>query len=210
LNVCADISYYFEVSRTKDSAVEGLPGFVRAIDLEARGLSRSVLRGMVRRGEIERIDRGLYRRTDAPITELETVATVAKQIPGGVICLLTALSVHGIGTQLPFQVWIALDRKARKTARQKPRLRVVRFSSAMLRHGVETRDVLGVPVQITSPARTVIDCFRYRNKIGLDVAVEALRDVVSSRTATIGELARMAEACRIRTVIGPYLEAMVQ
>ncbi len=164
---------------------------------------------MVRRGEVRRVGRGIYRRSDAPITELETVAAVSKRIPEGIVCLLTALHVHGIGTEAPRDVWVAIDRKARKPREAGLPLRVVSFSGPMLRYSIETRDVLDVPVRITSPARTVVDCFRYRRKIGLDVAVEALRDVLRTRKATIDEVARAAEVCRIRSVLRPYLDAVV-
>ncbi|MCH7497211.1 MAG: type I methionyl aminopeptidase [Candidatus Marinimicrobia bacterium] len=115
---------------------------------------------------------------------------------------------HGIGTQLPHEIWIALDRKARKPVGLPARVRIVRFSGAMLSYGVIRRPMLGVPVSITSPARTVVDCFRYRNKVGLDVAMEALRDAVRDRIATVDQIWRAAEVCRIRTVISPYLEAL--
>ena len=106
-------------------------------------------------------------------------------------------------------MWIAVDRKARKPSSTDVSLRVMRFSGPMLHYAIETRNVIGVPVRITSPARTVVDCFRYRNKVGLDVALEALRDVLRSRMATVDEIDRVAEVCRIRSVIGPYLEAVI-
>lgn len=188
---------------------KALPALLRAIDLEARGIPRSHLVGMLRRGEVERISRGLYRLRDAPLNELETIAAVSKRIPGAIVCLLTALHVHGIGTQAPREVWIAIDRKARKPQAPELPVRVLRFSGAMLRYGIQTREVLGVPVRLTSPARTVVDCFRYRKKIGLDVALEALRDVIRSRKATMDEITRVADVCRIETVISPYLESIV-
>lgn len=193
----------------EDSArVARLPGLIRAHDLEERGVPRGRLRGMLLREEIHRVARGLYRLRDAPLTELETIAAVSKRIPNAIVCLLTALHVHGIGTQAPRDVWIALDRKARKPQASGLPVRVVRFSGPMLRYAIETREVLGVPVRLTSPARTVVDCFRYRKKIGLDVALEALRDAVNSRRATVDEIARTAEVCRIQTVISPYLESV--
>ena len=145
----------------------------------------------------------------APLTELETVATVCKRVPGTIVCLLTALHVHGIGTQAPREVWIAIDRKARKPRASGLPMRVVRFSGPMLRYSIETREVLGVRVRLTSPARTVVDCFRYRKKIGMDVALEALRDAVNSHGVSVDEIARVAEVCRSRTVISPYLESVV-
>ena len=185
-----------------------LPGLFRAVDMEARGIPRRHLAEMQRRGEVQRVARGLYRLRSAPASELETIAAVSKRIPGAIICLLTALHVHGIGTQAPRDVWIALDRKARKPQVSGLRVKIVRFSGPMLRYAIETRAVLGVTVRLTSPARTVVDCFRYRKKIGLDVALEALRDVVRSRRVTAGEIARVAEVCRIQTVISPYLQSM--
>lgn len=185
-----------------------LPGLLRAVDLEVRGIPRHRLSGMLRRGEVQRVARGLYRVRGAPPTELETIAAVSKRIPGAIVCLLTALHVHGIGTQAPRDVWIALDRKARKPRVSGLRVKVVRFSGPMLRYAIKTREVLGVTVRLTSPARTVVDCFRYRRKVGLDVALEALRDAVRSRKATVDEIARVAEVSRIQTVISPYLESI--
>lgn len=163
---------------------------------------------MLRRGEVERVARGVYRLHDAPLSELETVAAVSKRIPGAIVCLLTALHVHGIGTQAPRAVWIAIDRKARKPVAPRLPLRIVRFSGAMLTYGIEKRQVLGVSVRLTSPARTVVDCFRYRNKLGLDVALEALRDALGLRIATVDEITRAAEVCRARTVLETYLEGL--
>lgn len=187
----------------------GLPGLLRAVDLEAQGIPRHRLTGMLRRGEIQRVSRGIYRLHDAPLSELETIAAVSKRIPGAIVCLLTALHVHGIGTQAPRDIWIALDRKARKPQVPGLPVRVVRFSGPMLSYAIGSREVLGVTVRITSPARTVVDCFRYRNKVGLDVALEALRDAIRSRKATMDEIVRVADVCRIQTVISPYLEAIV-
>ena len=139
---------------------------------------------------------------------METIAMVASAVPHAIVCLLSALRIHEIGTQSPHQVWLAIDRKARIPRRLPAKVRVVRFSGAMLTYGVVTQSMQGVRVRLTNPARTVVDCFRYRNKIGLDVAMEALRDAVRSRKAMVSEIDRAAEVCRIRTVIGPYLEAL--
>ncbi len=192
----------------RPSYVPSFPGYSERQILEAQNIPRSRLSRMLRRGEVQRVGRGLYRLRDAPLTELETLAAVSKRIPGAIACLLTALHVHGIGTQAPRDVWIALDRKVRKPRASDLPVRVVRFSGPMLRYGIESREVLGVPVRLTSPARTVVDCFRYRKKIGLDVALEALRHAVNSHTATLDEIARVAEVCRIQTVISPYLESI--
>ena len=186
----------------------GIGAFFRPRDLAPLGISHRRLQGLVSRGIAENFGNGLYRLTEVPATELETTAMVAAAIPNSIVCLLTALCIHEIGTQLPHQVWIALDRKARKPAHPPAQLRIVRFSGPMLIYGVLHRSALGVPYRITSPARTVVDCFRYRNKFGLDIAIEALEDVLRRRIATVSEIMRAAEACRARTVLATYLEAL--
>jgi len=186
----------------------GIGAFFRPRDIKPLGVSFRQLKGLVTSGAVERIGDGLYRLSEIEPTEMETIAMVAFAAPSAIVCLLTALRVHEIGTQSPHEVWIALDRKSRKPARLPARARIVRFSGVMLTYGVIRRSMLGVSVPITSPARTVVDCFRYRNKVGVDVAMEALRDAVRSRKATAEEISRAAEVCRIRTVIAPYLEAL--
>jgi len=186
----------------------GLGAFFRPRDIEPLGISFKQLQRLVSQGTVEKLGEGLYRLSEIEPTELETIAMVASAAPNAIVCLLTALRVHEIGTQSPHEVWIALDRKGRKPTRVPTKLRIVRFSGAMLTYGVIKRSMLGVPVSITSPARTVVDCFRYRNKVGLDVAMEALRDTVRRRKATVDEISRAAEVCRIRTVMKPYLEAL--
>lgn len=184
------------------------PEIFRLQDLDAAGLTRARLRTMVARGEAERLGWGLYRRASTP-TELDTVATVCARVPDGVVCLLTALAIHRIGTQAPSDVWLAIDRKARKPTLDGLPVHVVRFSGAMLHYGIEERQVQGVVVRLTSPARTVIDCFRYRNKVGLDVALEALKDSLRTRRVSVAALSRAAEVCRASSVIKPYLEAVL-
>jgi len=133
---------------------------------------------------------------------------VASAIPDGIVCLLSALRLHEIGTQAPHEVWLALDRKARKPIRVPAKIRIVRFSGVTRTYGIETRCIVGIPVRFTSPARTVVDCFRYRRKIGLAVALEALRDAVRSRKTTVAEIAHAADICHARTVMQTYLEAL--
>jgi predicted transcriptional regulator of viral defense system len=181
----------------------------RPRDVEALGIPRSQLRAWLRDGRVERVVRGLYRLADAEPSEHETIAMVAARVPRAVVCLLTALRVHDIGTQAPREVWIGIDRKARKPRLEGLPVRVVRFSGPMLSYAVQTREIQGVPVRITSPARTVVDCFRYRNKFGLDVAIEALRDALVTRRAGVSEILRIAEVGRVRRVIQPYVEAIV-
>ena len=186
----------------------GIGAFFRPRDLEPLEIHFTELQRLVATGTVEKVAPGLYRLAAAKPSEFETLAMVASAVTGGIVCLLSALRLHAIGTQAPHEVWLALDRKARKPARLPARVRVVRFSGAMLTYGVETRRILGVPVRVTSPARTVVDCFRYRRKLGLDVALEALRDAVRSRKATVDEITRAAEVCRARTVMKTYLESL--
>ena len=186
----------------------GLGVYFRPKDLAPFGISHRRLMGLVAEGLVDNLGNGLYRLSEVEATEVETIAMVAAAIPNAVMCLLTALRFHEIGTQSPHEIWIALDRKARKPARPPARVRIVRFSGAMLTYGVTRHSALGVPFRITSPARTVVDCFRYRNKLGLDIALEALHDVLRSRAATVDEIMRAAEVCRAQTVMRSYLEAL--
>lgn len=183
-------------------------GILRAKDLASRGLPRITLTRLVREGRVHRISRGLYTLPDADVSEHHALAQTCRQVPHGVVCLLSALRFHGLTTQEPFEVWLAIDRKARKPRIDYPPARIVRFAEEMLTRGVEKHEVEGVPVSVTSPARTVADCFRYRNKIGLDVAIEALRDYRRLRRGTMDDLWEAAKVARARTVIQPYLEAL--
>ena len=186
----------------------GVGAFFRPRDVRPLGVTHYQLQRMGMEGRVERVGPGLYRLAEVGATEMETIAMVASAVPHAIVCLLSALRIHEIGTQSPHQVWLAIDRKARKPMRLPAKTSIVRFSGQMLTYGVIRRSMQGVNVRLTNPARTVVDCFRYRNKIGLDVAMEALRDAVRSRKAMVGEIDRAAEVCRIRTVIGPYLEAL--
>jgi predicted transcriptional regulator of viral defense system len=128
-------------------------------------------------------------------------------VPKAVICLLSALQFHDLTTQLPHKVWIAVDRKAQKPRTSLP-VNIVRFSADILNKGIEKHMIEGVELKITNPAKTVADCFKYRNKIGLDVVMEALSDCVKKRKATRDEIWRYAKLCRVANVIRPYMEAM--
>ncbi len=188
----------------------GIGAFFRPRDILPLGVSFRQLQRLAAEGKVEKLGGGLYRFSEVEPNEFETIAMVASAAPNAIVCLLTALRVHEIGTQSPHEVWIALDRKGRKPRRVPTRLRIVRFSGAMLTYGVIKRSMLGVPVFITSPARTVVDCFRYRNKVGIDVALEAMRDSLRSRITTVDKIMRAAEVCRARTVIRAYMEALSQ
>lgn len=183
-------------------------GVVRPADLEAHGIPRRRMYDLVRKGEVERHARGIYAASNHPHTAEHALAQVAKRVPSGVICLLTALRFHELTTQAPAETWIALPEKARKPRLDYPRLRVTRFSGPALTEGIETHRIEGVDVRVYSAAKTVADCFKYRNKVGIDVAVEALRDFSRRHRGGATELARFARICRVTRVMQPYLDAI--
>jgi predicted transcriptional regulator of viral defense system len=183
-------------------------GIVRPSDFKKRGISRTFLYSMVEKGLIERRGRGIYVARSHPLTAEHALAQVAKRVPKGVLCLLTALAFHKLTTQSPSEVWVALPEKARKPRFDYPRLRIVRFSGAALTEGIETHLVEGVDVRVYSAAKTVADCFKFRNKIGIDVAVEALKDFSRMHRGGANELARFARICRVTRVMQPYLDAI--
>lgn len=163
---------------------------------------------LVAAGKIHHVARGLYAAADYRPSEYATLVTVGRRMPNAVFCLLTALRLHDLTTQAPFEVWIAVGNKARAPRMDYPPLRVVRFSEPALRQGIEIRSIEGVKLHVTSVARTIADCFKFRNKIGLDVALEALREARKERRATNDELWRYAKLCRVATIMRPYLEAV--
>lgn len=177
-------------------------------ELAEAGIHTQVLSRLAASGEIERIARGLYRMPEHAVTEHHGLAIAAAAVPHGVVCLLSALQFHRIGTQLPSEVWMAIDRRARRPALRYPPLRVVRYSGAALTEGVESHRVEGREVRVYSAAKTVADCFKYRYKIGLDVALEALREAWRARRFTMDELDRFAAVCRVQRVMRPYLETL--
>ena len=181
-------------------------GLVRPRDLTRIGLARAPLTGMVRRGELVRHGRGLYALPDAEISEHHSLAEAAVRVPSGVVCLLSALRFHDLGTQSPHQVWLAIHPKARLPQVDQPPIHIVRFSGPALMLGIEEHVVDGIPVRVFSAAKTVVDCFRYRNKLGLDIALEALRDYIR-REEGLDELWKLAQACRMARVMQPYIEA---
>jgi predicted transcriptional regulator of viral defense system len=183
-------------------------GIVRPADLEARGIPRARLYSLVQKGLVERRGRGIYVARNHALTAEHVLAQVAKRVPNGVLCLLTALGFHGLTTQSPAEVWIALSEKARKPRLDYPRLRIVRFSGSALTEGIETHSVEGVKVRFYSAAKTVADCFKFRNKIGIDIAVEALKDFSRTHRGGANELARFARICRVMRVMQPYLDAI--
>lgn len=183
-------------------------GLARPRELAAHGVSRAQIARLVREGLVLRQARGLYAAARHAPTEAHTLAQVAKRVPQAVFCLLTALRFHGLTTQSPAEVWIALPEKARRPRLEYPRLRVARFSGAALTEGIEEHRAEGVRIRVYSAAKTVADCFKYRNKVGIDVAVEALRDFSRTHRGGADELARCARICRVARVMQPYLDAI--
>jgi predicted transcriptional regulator of viral defense system len=183
-------------------------GVLRTRDLAGQNVPRTALARLVAEGVLDRPSRGVYVLADADVTEHHALAQACKRVPRGVVCLLSALRFHRLTTQAPHEVWIGIDRKARKPTLDSPPLRVVRFAGAALTTGVEEHTIEGVRIRVTNPARTVADCFAYRNTVGLDVALEALRECLRERRATVDELYRAAQARRMANVMRPYLEAL--
>lgn len=183
-------------------------GILRVKDLAEVGIHPEYLRRLAQKGALVRIGRGLYMPVDAQPTANAGLAQASRWVPHGVICLLSALRFHEIGTANPFEVWIALDQDVRRPHVEYPPLRIVRFSGKALSEGVERHRIESVQVKIYCPAKTVADCFKYRNKIGLDVAIEALRDCLRGKKCTQAQLWQYAKVCRVTEVMRPYLEAV--
>ena len=183
-------------------------GMVRIRDIRARGLHPEYVRRLVADGQLVRAGRGIYLLPDAAFTAHHSLAEACKRVPRGVVCLLSSLRYHEIGTQNPHQVWLALDVKARLPRPDYPPLKVVRFSGPALSEGVDLRQIEGVDVRIYNAAKTVVDCFKYRNKIGLDVGLEALREGWRTRRFTMDDLWRYAKVDRVTNVMRPYLDAL--
>lgn len=170
-----------------------LGAFFRPIQMADAGLTRDQLRTLVRRGIVEQNGRGLYRLTNAEPTEDYSLAKACARVPNSIVCLLSALRIHGIGTQAPAAIWLAIPHKARMPRLPDLRLRVVRFSGPAWTFGVKERTFEGVPARITTPARTVADCFRFERLVGTETAREALQDGLRQNKVTIAELARVEE-----------------
>ena len=184
-------------------------GAVRSRELVEAGVARVQLSRMVAAGELIRLARGVYTAPGVALPGSEEgVLVVAERIPEASLCLLTALRLHGLTTQAPFEVWIAIGNKDRLPRLDWPPLRVVRFSGEALTTGLETRMMGTKQVRVTNVAKTVADCFKFRNLVGLDVAIEALRDALRARATSVDELWKYAQICRVTKVMRPYLEAL--
>lgn len=181
---------------------------LRASDAVAQGYSRKYLAQLAKRGAIKKIARGLYATQARKESGDSGFAEVASKYPNAVICLLSALSIHGLTTQSPHEAWVAVGHKDRAPKMAYPPLRVMRFGGNTLAEGLDTHLIEGVTVQVTSIPKTIADCFKFRNKIGLDVALEALKDAWQKKLVTMDELWRYAQICRVQNVMRPYLEGL--
>ncbi len=184
-------------------------GLIRARDLDQHGIPRQYLSIACARGLLERLDRGLYTLPGAIQTEHRSLLEVCKLVPHGVICLLSALQFHGMTTQNPFKVWLAIGESKEIPRISLVHLHIARFSTETLEAGVEVHDVNGIELRVFNPAKTVADCFKYRNKIGVGIATEALRDYLRLRKGAIDDLTKYARVCRVERVMRPYLEALL-
>jgi predicted transcriptional regulator of viral defense system len=186
----------------------GEHGIVRSRDIEAIGFPRQYLVRLHRQGKLNRPARGIYTLPDADVTEHHSYAELTKRVPQAIVCLLSALVFHEITTQSPASVWIALSKGARTPSLVSPSLRIVRLSGPSLTEGIDKHQVEGVTVCVYSAAKTVADCFKFRNKIGLDIAIEALKDCLHQKKARVNEIYHYAKVCRVSNVIRPYMEAL--
>jgi len=212
VDTCRYVPTLCHVSRTDLKRVLSFAqrrGSVTRREVAAAGIHTQAISRLVRDGALERVSRGRYRLPNAPVSEQHGLVLVSAAVPHGVLCLLSALSFHEIGTQLPHEVWIAIDRRSRRPSLQYPPLRVVRFGGKSLSDGIERHRVEGQTLSVYCVAKTLADLFKYRNKIGLDVALEALREAWRNRQFKMDDLQRYARMCRVQQVMKPYLEALV-
>jgi predicted transcriptional regulator of viral defense system len=185
-----------------------IKALLRPSDAVAHGRSRQYLAQLARKGLLHKVARGLYALPQRQASEFASLAEIASKYPQVQVCLLSALAFHGLTTQAPFEVWIAVGNKARAPRPDYPPLRIVRFSGAALSEGVEVHNIEGIAVHVTSVAKTIADCFKYRNKIGLNVALEALKEAWHAKRVTMDELWHFGQICRVHNVMRPYLEGL--
>lgn len=186
------------------------PGSILSLaELRAASVTAATVSRMARDGEVIRLARGLYQHPDASLHLHHSMAEVAKRVPNGVVCLISALTFHGITLQLPSRVWLAIGQKDWAPKHDGVRIRISRFTENMLTQGAETHMIEGVPVKVFGVAKTVADCFRHRNKVGLSVALEGLREAIYQRKATPAEIGQQAITRGVWNVMQPYLEAIL-
>lgn len=181
---------------------------VRPRDLDEKNIPQVYLYRFLERGQVRKISRGVYEYVDREYTEHATIIEVCKWVPHGVVCLDSALQFHEVTTQLPHKVWIALDNSAWRPDPNKYPIRVIHMSGKSLTEGITTHKIEGVEVKVYNLAKTVADCFKFRNKVGLDVALEALYEVRRRKLVTSDDLWKYAKICRVSKVMRPYMEAI--
>jgi predicted transcriptional regulator of viral defense system len=183
-------------------------GILRPRDLDEMGIHRIYLTRLTASGQLEKAGRGLYRLPENPFSEQESLIAVATRVPQAVFCLLTALQFHGLTTQLPRQIWIAMPRGSHTPRIDYPPLKMIQFSNISYTQGIEIHERDQVTLRVYGIAKTIADCFKHRNKIGLDVALEALKDARSRKNISADDLWHFAKICRVANVMRPYLEAV--
>lgn len=189
-------------------ALANSAALLRARDVAALSLPTIILSRLVKDGRLKRVGRGVYALPDRPLSEHTSLAEVALRVPRGVICLLSALRIHGLGTQAPHQVWLAIPQNSPTPRVKLPSLRPIRMSGQSLTDGIHTMRIDGLDVPVFNAAKTIADCFKYRNKIGIDVALEALRDGWEQRKVSMDELSHYADIDRVSNVMRPYMESV--
>lgn len=189
--------------------LQELPGTFRFRQALAHGVHRSTLARWVLQGRVERVMRGVYRKAEEAPSSQDDLVVVASRIPNGVFCLDSALYFHELGTRIPHQVMIAVERDARTPTIEYPPVRAFRFSGEAFSEGIEIHQVGDAALRVYNKAKTVADCFKYRNKLGLDVALEALRAFVREPGFVAADLLRYCRICRVEKVVAPYLEALL-
>ena len=204
-----DIKSAQSTIKRAESVFKRKGGLLRMSDAVRAGIHRDTLRVVVERGDLEKLSRGLYRLIDSRTPSHPDLAAVAVKVPQGVICLISALAYHELTTQIPHEVYLAIDRNSEPPRIEFPPVRTFRFSGAAFTEGVERHKVDSVTLRVYSREKTIADCFKFRNKIGLDTCVEALRRYRESRGFNPDVLLRYAAICRVKQVMRPYIEAML-
>ena len=196
------------IAKNKVSA-ETKGGITRRKSLLQKGIHPQKVKRLVDKGILVSISRGVYMTQETKITEHHDLAIASARVPHGVICLISALQFHGMTTQIPREVWMAIENRAASSRLTSPPLKIIRLTAPSLTSGIEKHTVEGVVVSVYNPAKTVADCFKFRNKIGLDVAMEALKDYLRMKKGTVDDLWRFAKIDRVAKVLQPYIEASV-
>lgn len=189
--------------------IEAAGGLIRTSEALERGIHRRTLYALRDEGTLIQISRGLYQLADMEIPAQVSLAEVAKRIPNGVVCLISALAFHELTTQTPHYVWLAVERKARKPKIKYPPLRVFFFSGDMFSQGIKIINIMNQKVKIYNAPKTVIDCFRWQKAVGLDVAIEAAKEYLKRRDSSPSDLVHYAKLCKVEKLVRPYLQAIV-